>query len=197
MRPLALLLGAALGWAPPVTEAKVRMMLTLALLLLTAARADVSPWWQGLTTKELAAGTPSFLFILGDDIGWGDFRYNNGTSYTPNVDTWVAKQGTLIMQDLHSGGKHLRRLQRRAASELGRRDLALRLLISREVLLLLLLLLLLLQQLLLRHEADPRVVLGVQLDALGQFPEQLAGSLCPHSHFCTQAPFARRLAPQS
>ena len=41
-----------------------------------------------------AAGTPSFLFILGDDIGWADFRYNNGTSYTPNVDAWVARDGS-------------------------------------------------------------------------------------------------------
>ena len=23
---------------------------------------------------------PSFLFILGDDIGWQDFSYNNGTA---------------------------------------------------------------------------------------------------------------------
>ena len=47
---------------------------------------------------------PSFLFILGDDIGWGDFGYNNGTSHTPNVDAWAKRDGTLVMQDLHSGG---------------------------------------------------------------------------------------------
>ena len=26
---------------------------------------------------------PSFLFILGDDIGWADFSYNNGTGLSP------------------------------------------------------------------------------------------------------------------
>ena len=26
---------------------------------------------------------PSFLFILGDDIGWADFSYNNGTDLPP------------------------------------------------------------------------------------------------------------------
>ena len=80
------------------------MTRTLLLLLLGAAACAPGTFAEGLTTTELAAGSPSFLFILGDDIGWADFRYNNGTSYTPNVDAWVAKQGTLIMQDLHSGG---------------------------------------------------------------------------------------------
>jgi hypothetical protein len=28
---------------------------------------------------------PSFLFILGDDIGWADFRYNNGTAASPYI----------------------------------------------------------------------------------------------------------------
>ena len=33
---------------------------------------------------------PSFLFILGDDIGWQDFSYNNGTAASPfiNVNTF-------------------------------------------------------------------------------------------------------------
>eukprot|EP00039_Didymoeca_costata_P028753 m.22087 g.22087 ORF g.22087 m.22087 type:complete len:616 (-) comp7338_c0_seq1:96-1943(-) len=54
-----------------------------------------------LTSKD---GTPSFLFILGDDIGWADFGYNNGTASTPRVDAWARKPGTIVMQDLHSGG---------------------------------------------------------------------------------------------
>eukprot|EP01050_Picozoa_sp_SAG11_P006391 SAG11_NODE_494_length_8948_cov_2.882699_1_plen_116_part_00 len=47
---------------------------------------------------------PSFLFILGDDIGWADFRYNNGTAASPHVSAWTETDGTLIMQDFHSGG---------------------------------------------------------------------------------------------
>ena len=29
---------------------------------------------------------PSFLFILGDDIGWADFRYNNGAAASPHIN---------------------------------------------------------------------------------------------------------------
>ena len=48
--------------------------------------------------------TPSFLFILGDDIGWADFSYNNGTARTPHIKAWTESTGTLTMQDFHSGG---------------------------------------------------------------------------------------------
>eukprot|EP00051_Salpingoeca_urceolata_P021109 m.325616 g.325616 ORF g.325616 m.325616 type:complete len:629 (-) comp19735_c0_seq21:94-1980(-) len=47
---------------------------------------------------------PSFLFILGDDIGWADFGYNNGTAFTPNLDAWATAEGSILMQDMHSGG---------------------------------------------------------------------------------------------
>ena len=47
---------------------------------------------------------PSFLFILGDDIGWADFRYNNGTAASLNIKAWAESAGTLVMQDFHSGG---------------------------------------------------------------------------------------------
>lgn len=50
------------------------------------------------------AGTPSFLFLLADDIGWADFGYNNGTALTPNIDKWTQRDGSIIMQDGHSGG---------------------------------------------------------------------------------------------
>ena len=30
-----------------------------------------------------ANNKPSILFLLADDIGWGDFSYNNGTASTP------------------------------------------------------------------------------------------------------------------
>jgi len=64
-------------------------------LLLGAAVSSVS----SPTTES-----PSFLFILGDDIGWQDFRYNNGTAASPHISEWTESPGTLIMQDFHSGG---------------------------------------------------------------------------------------------
>lgn len=50
------------------------------------------------------AAPPNFLFILGDDIGWADFSYNNGTAHTPHVKAWTEAPGTIVMQDFHSGG---------------------------------------------------------------------------------------------
>ena len=47
---------------------------------------------------------PSFLFMLIDDIGWADFSYNNGTAQTPNIDKWAKRSGSIILQDMHSGG---------------------------------------------------------------------------------------------
>jgi arylsulfatase A-like enzyme len=47
---------------------------------------------------------PSFLFLLVDDIGWSDFSYNNGTAYTPNIDAWANRSGSILLQDFHSGG---------------------------------------------------------------------------------------------
>ena len=58
----------------------------------------------GAAVATPAADTPSFLFILADDIGWADFRYNNGTAVTPRISEWVASGGTVTMQDFHSGG---------------------------------------------------------------------------------------------
>eukprot|EP00729_Bicosta_minor_P012420 gene12420-4000_t len=47
---------------------------------------------------------PSFLMILGDDIGWADFKWNNGTANTPRMAEWAARAGSILMQDSHSGG---------------------------------------------------------------------------------------------
>ena len=47
---------------------------------------------------------PSFLFLLIDDVGWADLSYNNGTAHTPNINRWSSRPGSVIMQDLHSGG---------------------------------------------------------------------------------------------
>lgn len=50
-----------------------------------------------------AKDQPSFLFMLGDDIGWADFRYNNGTAASPRISEWTQSAGSIIMQDFHSG----------------------------------------------------------------------------------------------
>ena len=39
----------------------------------------------GAATAAVPGKQPSFLFILGDDIGWSDFSYNNGTAASPFI----------------------------------------------------------------------------------------------------------------
>jgi arylsulfatase A-like enzyme len=47
---------------------------------------------------------PSFLFLLGDDIGWADMSWNNGTANTPRMAEWARRAGSILMQDSHSAG---------------------------------------------------------------------------------------------
>jgi arylsulfatase A-like enzyme len=54
--------------------------------------------------SNISPALPSFLFLLADDIGWGDFSYNNGTALTPNIDEWAKATGSVLFQDFHSGG---------------------------------------------------------------------------------------------
>ena len=37
-------------------------------------------------------------------IGWADFRYNNGTAASPRISEWVKQDGTITLQDFHTGG---------------------------------------------------------------------------------------------
>ena len=67
-------------------------------VLVAAATAVYSP------VGAQPFSTPSFLFILGDDIGWADFSYNNGTALSPRIREWVNSAGTVLLQDFHSGG---------------------------------------------------------------------------------------------
>jgi arylsulfatase A-like enzyme len=53
---------------------------------------------------DFVPALPSFLFLLVDDIGWADFSYNNGTALTPNIDRWAGAEGSVALQDFHSGG---------------------------------------------------------------------------------------------
>lgn len=54
------------------------------------------------TPSTATPAKPSFLFLLIDDVGWADLGYNNGTAYTPNLDKWARRPGSIIMQDMHS-----------------------------------------------------------------------------------------------
>jgi arylsulfatase A-like enzyme len=65
----------------------LQMMLLALAMLLAAQAAD-----------------PSFLFILGDDIGWADFSYNNGTANSPRIKEWTESDGTTTFMDFHTGG---------------------------------------------------------------------------------------------
>ena len=47
---------------------------------------------------------PSFLFLLGDDIGWADMSWNGGTANTPRMAEWAKRAGSILMQDSHSAG---------------------------------------------------------------------------------------------
>lgn len=58
----------------------------------------------GIPNPSTSPALPSVLFLLGDDIGWGDFHYNNGTAKTPNIDSWSRSDGSVLLQDFHSGG---------------------------------------------------------------------------------------------
>ena len=49
-------------------------------------------------SPSLFAAQPNIIFILADDLGWGDLGcYGNKTIRTPNLDA-MAKQGTLFTQ---------------------------------------------------------------------------------------------------
>ena len=67
-----------------------------AMLLMTAA--------VFLPSVVAPGRPPSFLFILGDDIGWADFSYNGGTAHTPHINAWTKASGTITFHDFHSGG---------------------------------------------------------------------------------------------
>ena len=57
-----------------------------------------------LFAVSFAFAQPSFLILMGDDIGWADFSYNNGTALSPRLRQWLQEDGTIKMQDFHSGG---------------------------------------------------------------------------------------------
>ena len=79
--------------------------ITGALLLLVAPTVHAHGTDRRVTHQsEEGKELPSFLMILGDDIGWADFSWNNGTANTPHMAAWAKRAGSILMQDSHSGG---------------------------------------------------------------------------------------------
>jgi hypothetical protein len=74
------------------------------LALLAFATASTGAVVAGKPRAPSSSPPPSFLVIMGDDIGWGDFRYANGTAVTPRISAWAKQQGSIQMMDFHSGG---------------------------------------------------------------------------------------------
>mmetsp|Transcript_23335 Transcript_23335/g.55324 ORF Transcript_23335/g.55324 Transcript_23335/m.55324 type:complete len:673 (+) Transcript_23335:583-2601(+) len=48
--------------------------------------------------------SPNFLFLLVDDIGYGDFSYMGGIAKTPNIDLFSQSAGSVRFMDFHSSG---------------------------------------------------------------------------------------------
>ena len=46
---------------------------------------------------------PNFVFILADDMGWGDTSYNGGTAYTPFLDSWTRMANTITFWRGYAG----------------------------------------------------------------------------------------------
>ncbi len=76
------------------TEGKMRIL----LLILTIA------CWTHPVVLQAAAKSPNIVFILADDMGYGDLKaYNPGSKIsTPHLDQLAA--GGIVFTDAHSGG---------------------------------------------------------------------------------------------
>ena len=56
------------------------------------------------STKGPTGGFPNFIFVLADDLGWGDVEYNNGNARTPNLNEMAQSPNTIVLQRYYSGG---------------------------------------------------------------------------------------------
>ena len=71
------------------------------LLALTAAVACCSCMTGGALAAE---DTPNVIFVLADDLGWGDVGYQGGPASTPNLDAMAAGQHSIQLKRQYSGG---------------------------------------------------------------------------------------------
>ncbi|CAI8048310.1 N-acetylgalactosamine-6-sulfatase, partial [Geodia barretti] len=47
---------------------------------------------------------PNFVFMMADDLGYGDLGYNDGTAQTPNLDAMASGPHSLRLDRYYSGG---------------------------------------------------------------------------------------------
>ena len=78
------------------------MLLLLGLGAAGTPREPDEVWRLPTLKTDDAAALPSFLFILGDDIGWADMGYSGGTAHTPHIDALANAEGSIRMMDFHS-----------------------------------------------------------------------------------------------
>ena len=100
--PLSRSAPAATGTRPAGLLLAVGRLLLLLGLGAAGTPRESDEAWRLPTLKTDDAALPSFLFILGDDIGWADMGYSGGTAHTPHIDALANAEGSIRMMDFHS-----------------------------------------------------------------------------------------------
>ena len=59
---------------------------------------------QATPIPKSSSKFPNFVFILADDMGWGDTSYNNGTASTPYLDAWRKESNTITFWRGYAAG---------------------------------------------------------------------------------------------
>jgi len=67
---------------------------------------------QGLSVHGLheeqpartGADLPNIVFLLADDLGYGDVQYNGGNASTPNLDAMASGPNSIQLSRYYSGG---------------------------------------------------------------------------------------------
>ena len=57
-----------------------------------------------LTLSSGVSKPPNFVFLMADDLGYGDVQYNGGNASTPNLDSLAAGPNSLRLTRYYSGG---------------------------------------------------------------------------------------------
>ena len=85
----------------PFCNMRIGAIAAFALFSPVFAHAAADP-----AIPALASGSPapSFLMLMGDDIGWADFANSGGIAHAPRLAAWLNTSGTLKLMDMHSGG---------------------------------------------------------------------------------------------
>ena len=60
--------------------------------------------WLYTLLQLTAASPPNFVFLLADDLGYGDLHYNGGNAETPNLDMMASGEHSIRLNRQYSGG---------------------------------------------------------------------------------------------